>query len=96
MKGNDKENRTEAVNYKGEKVALKVQVMPIGKGRTREFASVENAAKYFKSNEISKAKNISTIVSNLESAIRGYEIREVRPCNRQTAYGCIITRQYNI
>lgn len=93
---NEKELHTDAINSHGNKVSLKVRVIPMGHGETKEFATVENAANYFMETGASKAKKLTTVVSNLESVIRGYEVREVDPCNRMTAYSCYIERSFNV
>lgn len=92
----EKVKETPAINKHGERISLRVQVHPLDNGKAKEFANVGKAAEYFMESGISQAKNISSVIYNLESAIRGYELRDVRPCNRQTAYDCVITRQYNI
>lgn len=60
-------------------------------GSVKVFADVDEAAKYFK-RYYSNAQKVNTVKYNIDSALRGHELRYDKSDVRHTAYGATFRR----
>lgn len=60
-------------------------------GNIKVFADTDEAAKYFK-HYYSAARKVDTVKYNIDSALRGHELRYDKSDVRHTAYGATFSR----
>lgn len=74
----------------------KIKVTSVKTGRVSYFNTIHEIAEKFMKRGLSDAKNISSVMYNIKSAMMGTEVRVDLPHNRMTAYGSTFESKYKV